>query len=424
MPSLNIPQARFLELPHKYRAYVAGFGSGKTWAGCASTCRNAWEWPKVNQGYFAPTYPQIRDIFFPTIDEVAFDWGLKADIKEANKEVHLFSGSQYRTTIICRSMEKPSNIVGFKIGHALVDELDVMQAVKAEQAWNKIIARMRYKVDGLKNGIDVTTTPEGFKFVYQRFHKQPQERTALGKLYGMVQASTFDNAANLPDDYIPSLYESYPKQLIDAYLRGQFTNLTAGSVYPDFDRRLNHSDASLQAGEPVLIGMDFNRLAMAAVVHVLRDGWPVAVDEITDGRDTPYMAKLFNERYKAKGHAVQVFPDASGQNASSKNATESDLSILRAHDLTVRVNSTNPAVVDRVNAVNALILNGEGERRYLVNTDRCPKLTDALEQQAYDKNGVPDKSSGVDHVIDAAGYVIANKWPIVKRTAKVETFRW
>ena len=136
MPSLNIPQARFLELPHKYRAYVAGFGSGKTWAGCASTCRNAWEWPKVNQGYFAPTYPQIRDIFFPTIDEVAFDWGLKADIKEANKEVHLFSGSQYRTTIICRSMEKPSNIVGFKIGHALVDELDVMQAVKRmAEAW-------------------------------------------------------------------------------------------------------------------------------------------------------------------------------------------------------------------------------------------------------------------------------------------------
>jgi hypothetical protein len=31
--------------------------------------------PKINQGYFAPTYPQIRDIFYPTIEEVAFDWG-------------------------------------------------------------------------------------------------------------------------------------------------------------------------------------------------------------------------------------------------------------------------------------------------------------------------------------------------------------
>ncbi|MDT9702232.1 hypothetical protein, partial [Streptomyces sp. P17] len=76
--------------------------------------------------------------------------------------------------------------------------------------------------------------------------------------------------------------------------------------------------------------MDFNRLHMAAVVYVIRDGRPIAVDEITDGRDTPYMAQLLVERYKDKGHAVEVFPDASGGNKSSKNASESDLTILKA----------------------------------------------------------------------------------------------
>ncbi|EXC44985.1 phage terminase large subunit domain protein, partial [Acinetobacter baumannii 99063] len=54
-------------------------------------------------------------------------------------------------------MEKPATIVGFKIGHALIDELDVMAKVKAQQAWRKIIARMRYKQAGLLNGIDVAT---------------------------------------------------------------------------------------------------------------------------------------------------------------------------------------------------------------------------------------------------------------------------
>lgn len=48
--------------------------------------------------------------------------------------------------------------------------------------------------------------------------------------------------------------------------------------------------------------------------------------------------------------------------------------------------------------MNSLILNGEGERRFLVNTHTCPKMTDSLEQQAYDKNGQPDKSSGLDHM--------------------------
>ncbi|MEG5808909.1 terminase family protein [Enterobacter hormaechei] len=165
-PTLNIPQARFLAMQHKFKAYVAGFGSGKTWVGCGGICKGMWEHPKINQGYFAPTYPQIRDIFYPTIEEVAFDWGLSVKINEGNKEVHFYEGRRYRGTTICRSMEKPGSIVGFKIGNAMVDELDVMAAAKAQQAWRKIIARMRYKVDGLRNGIDVTTTPEGFKFVY------------------------------------------------------------------------------------------------------------------------------------------------------------------------------------------------------------------------------------------------------------------
>ena len=169
--------------------------------------------------------------------------------------------------------------------------------------------------------------------------------------------------------------------------------------------------------------MDFNRLKMSAVVYVLRDGWPIAVDEIVDGRDTPHMVGIFNERYRHKGHPVQVFPDASGQNSSSKNASESDLSIITQAGLSVRVNSTNPAIADRVNAVNALILNGQGERRLLVNTHRCPHLTDGLEQQAYDKNGMPDKSSGIDHVIDAAGYPLAMLFPIVKPTATTQPLR-
>ena len=66
-PTLNIPQARFLARKNKFRSYVEGYGAGKTWAGCAAQCQTSYEFPKVPLGYFAPTYPQIRDIYFPTI---------------------------------------------------------------------------------------------------------------------------------------------------------------------------------------------------------------------------------------------------------------------------------------------------------------------------------------------------------------------
>lgn len=72
---------------------------------------------------------------------------------------------------------------------------------------------------------------------------------------------------------------------------------------------------------------------------------------------------------------------------------------------------------DRVLATNAMLLNANGERRLKVNTRRCPKFTEGLEQQAYDANGEPDKKSGVDHVNDAGTYPIVRLWPIAKRTA-------
>ena len=417
--TLNIPQAAFLQMQHKFRAYVAGFGSGKTWVGCTAIAEHFWEWPGINQGYFAPTYPHIRDIFYETMEEVAFIMGLRVVINQANHEVAAYEGRKYRGTVICRSMEHPQKIVGFKIGHALIDELDVMPLIKAEMAWRKIIARMRYNVPGLKNGVDVTTTPEGFKFVYQQFVKQLSEKPGLRELYGLIQASTYDNALNLPDDYIPSLRQSYPPQLINAYLRGKFVNLTSGSVYPEFDRVKNHTDDALEEGEPLHVGMDFNVLKMAAVGYVVRKGEPRAVTELTDVRDTPAMAKLLKERFKDKGHHVKIYPDASGQNTSSKNASESDLSILKSYGFQIEVNSTNPAVKDRLNSVNALILNDQGERRLKVNTRLCPAYTEALEQQPYDKNGEPDKTTGHDHVNDAGGYPLVKMWPIVKRVTRV-----
>jgi len=421
-PTLNVPQAEFLQMPHKFRAYVAGFGSGKTWVGCTSICEHFWRWPGINQGYFAPTYPQIRDIFYPTIEEVAEVMGLKVKINQGNHEVHVYEGRKYRGTVICRSMEKPETIVGFKIGHALIDELDVMALKKAQTAWRKIIARMRYKVPGLLNGIDVTTTPEGFKFVYQQFVKAIREKPELASMYGLIQASTYDNELNLPDDYIPSLFASYPPQLISAYLRGQFVNLASGSIYADFDRIKNHTNEIIAPKETLHVGMDFNVLNMTATINVIRDGLPRTLQERTKVRDTPAMAKILKEDFVNAGHAVVIYPDASGGNTSTKNASESDLSILKQAGFKVEANSANPAVKDRINAYNALILNATGERRFLINTDACPVTTEALEQQVWGEDGQPDKKTGHDHPNDANGYFLVKRWPIVKRTTTVTSF--
>lgn len=433
MPALNVPQGQFLALPHKFRAFVAGFGSGKTFVGCAGLSKHFWEHPGINAGYFAPTYPMIRDIFFPTMEEVAHDWGLRTVSREANKEVHVYAGRQYRGTVICRSMEKPETIVGFKIGRALVDELDVLAKLKAQLAWRKIIARLREKGEGLVNGIDVTTTPEGFKFVHQQWVKEIRSKPELASLYGMVQASTYDNEANLPPGYIDSLMATYPAQLIEAYLDGKFVNLLSGTIYHEYDRIKNGCKDTIRTGdagqaiEALHIGMDFNVGKMAGIVHVKRDDEPRAVDEIIDAYDTPDIIRQIKERYWRhdgndflKSCEIRVYPDASGDSRKSVKASTTDIALLKEAGFKVVAPKANPPVKDRINAMNAMFRNAAGDRRYRVNATKCPTYADHLEQQIWAENGEPDKTTGADHTNDAGGYFLHREYPIVRPYTSVE----
>lgn len=411
----TIPQDNFLCLQNKYRGFIAGYGGGKTWVGCQAQADHFWENPKINQGYFAPTYSMIRDIYYPTVEEALFPMGLNVDIKEGNHEVHVYNGRTFRGTVICRSLDNPGMITGFKIGHALVDELDLLPIDKAELSWRKIIARMRYNVAGLKNGIDVTTTPEGFKFCHKMFVEKVNENPELKNNYGMIQSSTYSNAANLPADYIPSLKEIYPAELIEAYINGQFVNLTSGTVFRSFNRERCNSTETIIEKEPLFISCDFNVQKMCAAVYVQRSSGFHCVAELKDVFDTPDMVRIINEKWRDKGHRIIIYPDASGNSRKSVDASKSDIALLQQAQYTVRVNSRNPAVKDRILSANKAFESG----RVKVNDRLCPYVVRCLEQLPYDQNGEPDKTTGFDHMCDAVTYMIAYEMPILRPMAKV-----
>lgn len=409
MPILSAPQDIFLNgLNTKYRAYVGGFGSGKTFIGCIDLLNFFGKHPGTRQGYFGISFPSIRDIFYPTFEEAAELLGFTVVIREGNKEVHVYRNGFYYGTVICRSMDNPASIVGFKVSRALVDEIDVLTKEKAEKAWNKIVARLRLKIDGVENSIGVTTTPEGFLFVYSKFKESPTES------YSMVQASTYENEAYLPDDYISSLKETYPGQLIDAYLMGDFVNLTSGTVYHTFDRDKHNTNAEWNGREPLHIGLDFNVCNMSAIVSVIRSGKAYDVDEITGGYDTPSMINSIKERYQKC--QINIYPDASGKNRNAQGASESSIQLLRQAGFIVHAKSKNPFVKDRVLAMN----NSFEKGTHFVNVKRCPVHSANLEQQVYNKAGEPDKDAGNDHTNDANGYFIYYRFPVVKPQTNIK----
>ncbi|PZV19189.1 MAG: hypothetical protein DCF22_00545 [Leptolyngbya sp.] len=186
------------------------------------------------------------------------------------------------------------------------------------------------------------------------------------------------------------------------------------AIYSSFDPVLNHCDDYPLPSDRLLIGMDFNVGKMAAIVHVMRERLPRAVDELVDVQDTPAMIAAIKQRYPQhdKARLITIYPDASGASRKSSNAQTSDIALLRQAGFGVIVNSTNPAVRDRINAMNTAFCSPDGKRDYKVNTHRCPSYKQSLLKQVW-KNGEPDKTSGFDHPNDAAGYVISKQLPVV-----------
>lgn len=406
-----------------FLALVGGFGSGKTRALALKAVDLAAIHAPYDGALIAPTYSLALDVLMPEFEYWLDHFGVAYKLHKSPQPKYVIQFPQGSCTVYVRNFERYGKLVGLNLAWAVVDELDIVDAATARSAWFKLLGRLRR---GKCPQLATASTPEGFRFLYQFFVKEAKNRDGTPKTdRRIIKARTRDNPFLAPS-FIPSLEANYPPALIQAYLNGEFVNLVQGQVYSSFDRKLNHCNATIHSQDRLHIGIDFNVRKMAAVVHVLRvagqedlpahlvggpqrDRLPRAVGEFVDLADTSDLIEAIQERYQ--GYRITCYPDASGGSPST-NASQSDLDLLSAAGFEIDAPDANPRVTDRINAMNAMFCNALGDRRYLVNTVECPTYTEALEQQPFDKNGKPDKSQGLDHIVDAGGYFLHRLFPI------------
>lgn len=383
-------QDDFMYSKATHTGLVGGFGCGKSFIGVLKTISKKLQYPGIDVAYYLPSYSLIKDIAFPKFRETLTAHNISYKLHETDKEFQTQFGK-----IIMRTTANPEMIVGYEVGYSCIDEADIPPKEKMSRAFINIVARNRVKLpDGSDNKTDFVSTPEGFKFLYEFFVKNGNENRNL------IKGKTKDNP-HLPENYIETLREIYSNEQLEAYLNGEFVNLTSGSVYRNFDRKLNHSDREIKEKDKLHVGMDFNVGNMNAIIHVIDGRMPIAVDEITGALDTQDIIHKIKSKFS--GHTIIIYPDASGKNR--KTSGPSDILLLKQARFIVKTLSKNPPVRDRVNTMNTSFLNAKGERNYLVNTNNCPVFTESLEKQAY-KNGEPDKTNGFDHTNEAGGYFI------------------
>ena len=386
----------------------AGYGAGKTRALAAKTLHLA----AANQGFIGcvmePTGPLIRDIWQNDFENFLEQYEIPYTFRASplpEYVLHLPGGD---TKILCRSFENWSRIIGLNLSFVLADEIDTVNPSVCSRAFPKILGRLR---SGNVRQFAAASTPEGFRWMWQTFGSDDAAKHSDRRL---IRMRTADNP-HLPQDFIERLRANYDPSLLQAYLEGQFCNLTTGQVYDRFDRAKHVSALSEQEyqNEPLRVGVDFNIGNMSAVIGVRLDNKLHLIDEISGAHDTDALAQELRQRFPDS--VVYVYPDASGS-ARSTNASRTDIQILESYGFSNQSPKANPPIRDRVASVQALLENGKGEVRLQI-APRCKRTIECLELQSYTEAGDPDKDAGYDHMNDALGYLVYRDFSMLNARA-------
>ena len=387
----------------------AGYGAGKT----RSLASKAVALAIANQGFIGivmePTGPLIRDIWQNDFDDFLEAYDIPYSFRAsplAEYVLHLPGGD---TKILCRSFENWTRCIGINAAWCLADEIDTVPPSIANKAFPKILGRLRA---GNVRQFAAASTPEGFRWMWNTFGTEEAKQRPDRRL---IRMRTADNP-HLPQDFIERLQANYDPSLLQAYLEGQFCNLTTGQVYDRFDRAKHViTDIPNVEDEPLRVGVDFNIGNMSAVIAVRLGNQLLLIDEVSGAHDTDALAQEIRRRFPDR--RIYAYPDASGGNRST-NASQTDIQILESYGFTNQSPRSNPPVRDRVAAVQALLENGKGEVRLQVAAN-CKRTIECLELQSYTEKGDPDKDAGYDHMNDGLGYLVWREFnPLYARAGR------
>lgn len=406
---LTEPQAEFVLSPHSNPLMCGGYGSAKSEAATRRLVHLITQDPGIDVSHFFPSYRLAKRRGFQGAANYLKLLGFEYVLNKSDLTIYV---PRFGSTIYLETYHDPDAIVAFEIAHGVVDELDVLPKDKAAYVWQKITERVRQNCNHpAGNTLGCVTTPDQGTsgFCYETWG----DGQHIDNGYHYIKAGTRSNKF-LPPGYVDQIAKNYDPIMAEAFLDGGWVSFTRNKVYHFFDRTKHHTDRTILPTDSILhIGLDFNIGGCCAIVFVEELNNPIAVDEFVsyDTRD------FVNNLNRYKGKKVIIYPDASGKSGHT-NASESDIGIIERAGYQVHAHPSNPAIRDRINAVNGLLSHG----RLKINTAKCPQLTNALETQGYTEKGEPEKWNthpAMDDFLDSAGYHLSYKYPVNSRTANI-----
>lgn len=414
---------------------TAGLGAGKTF----SLVWWAFNVAFINHPYrvalFEPTFPMVRSILVPTAEMVAEMAGMPCKWVQSNREFKVkFNGIWL--TLTFGGASNPDHVKGQNLAAAGTDETGQMK----KDVVKHIAKRVRLGEAPLLQ-IAEAGTPEGMS---GSFYEQAEGTTELYRrrlavgYTQRIKACSYDNDT-LDETYLREELAEFTPEEQEAYIFGEFVP-QSGRAYPQFRAPPpgaqiggHVQDLGPYKGGQLILGADFNVSPMCwilGVVHYRKNGKNIhwfkeyqydnaVTFEVAREVAADLKAMLSTETIYDAARRVQVYCDASGQNRST-TSWETNVQHLRSagFEVWLEEHEGNPPIADRQNTVN-----------YAFHKDRMsfhPRCTNAIASfigQGRDKNGLPDKSKGLDHFPDGVGYAAWKIYPKPKPRGNVHTPR-
>ncbi len=393
------PEQRRLWTEAKRFAVVpAGRRSGKTEIAkrrlvCGLPAKKPWSDPR----YFAaaPTREQAKRVYWNDIKAlVPGKWVKKV------YESDLCVTTKYKSELWVLGMDRPERIEGTPWDGGVLDEYANMKP----NAWTENIRPALADRAGWCWFVGV---PEGLNHYKDLADYAGSGSDADWGLYrwnssGILPAAEIEAARRVMD---PRTF----RQEFEASFEG-----STGRAYYAYNSK-RHEDSSISVNKrlKLFVCCDFNvGLSVWEVVQADK-GRVQVVDEIAlRDTNTLEMGRLVLSKYGSHTEGIAVYGDSAGMNRST--AGKSDYAIL--YELGFRdqrIGRANPPVRDRVNSVNALLENADGEAR-LFHHPRCAHLKKDLETVEWlSSGGGLDKSNSErTHATDALGYFVEREYPL------------
>jgi len=413
------PQMQFWAAEERYRAFVGGVGSGKTFAGCVEVLRQP---AKTRGAIIAPTYRMLQDATLQTFLEMA----RKADIIREWRRSDMLMTLENGTEILFRSADDPDKLRGPNLGWFWLDEAAMMP----ELVFDLMIGRLR-----LNPGRGwVTTTPKGMNWLYNLFGKGREG-------YSLTQCSTRSNIF-LPKHFSGTLMEKYKGVFLEQEEGGKFVEWVDAPAYDSFSSVRNVKKgirSRYQSTLPVFLACDFNARVMIWGVVQIIENQPMVLTEIAMVGSSPRppsiprMVSKFRLQFPDHAGGVVIYGDATGAALAAQTGRTTYDILLDAFknyscSVDMMVPKANPAVANRVRAMNN-VLDGAGCWLPLVmDEDETPFIQRDFSNVEWDESGMRikqitdklDERSTLTHASDGLGYWASMDAPFASIEAEVE----